>query len=278
MPGKRYSRFDPEYGEDTKNLFEGFEDTDDEYSGQRKPSRLKNDEAGMFGGPQKKKELSFFNKENNENFDDEDDYYGNGGRRRAPFLVRVFAWLAVIVIIFATGYFATNYFIGLADDASKPKIEDQVGTAEDVTLEDKKESGNVETAVGGKIVTKDYAMYIPNGKDFTVRNVSLVHGRVEQDMQKILEIYFENLREAGISSADIHVLNLFKSDDLVYLNVDANFEKTIAGMNNKKAVDTISGLLSTLSKNFAVKRVKFYINTLESEVKKPVDLSREWEL
>lgn len=280
MSEKRHSRFDPDY-EETGNLFEGFDDTDDEYSEPPKRSRFEDDNRPLFGN-RKKKSVAFFNRESGEAFGDSNDSWYDEDEEekshRFPFLVRMFIWLALIAAVFAIGYFAANYFIGESGDSNSPGIDKMVGSSSDIALEDRKEADSTETSAPESVATAEYKLYIPNGKDFTVRKAEITRGRTEEDMERMLSMYFDSLREAGMLNNDIRILDLFKSDNLVYLNLDAGFEKFISSLDEKKASDVVTGLLSTLWNNFSVKKVKFYINAQESGVRSPVNLSQQWGL
>ncbi len=280
MPEKRHSRFDPDYEEETGNLFEGFEDTDDEYSEPPKRSRFEDDHRPLFGS-RKKRSVAFFNRESGEAFGDSNDsWYAEEEEKpsRFPFLVRMFIWLALVAAVFAIGYYAANYFIGDADDKNSPGIDKIVGNSSDIALEDRKEADSKEQPATENVATTEYKLYIPNGKDFTVRRAEITHGRTEEDMARMLAMYFDSLREAGLSNKDVHVIDLFKSDDLAYLNLDSGFEQLISALDEKKASDVVTGLLSVLWNNFSVKKVKFYINAQESGVRVPVNLSQRWGL
>lgn len=279
---KRRSRFDPEYDEDGVKLFDDFEDTDDEYKEPPRRSRFEDDDRPLFSG-RKKKQVAFFNKENGEAFgeSEEADIFEDDEHKSVPFLVRMFAWLAMLVVIFGIGYFAASYAADYFGKKSSPEVSDMVGSSSDVALEDKKEAKPTVSHSAKEtleIETSKYKLYIPNGKDFTVRKVEIAHGRTEQDIDKLLTMYFENLHEAGVINSDARFINLFKSDNLLYINTDSSFERLISSLDEKKATEVITGMLSTLWNNFSVKKVKFYIGGQEPSVKEPIDLSVQWGL
>ena len=290
MSEKRRSRFDPEYEGETGNLFEGFEDTDDEVMETPRRSRFEDDDRPLFGA-RKKKSVAFFDEKGEafgnpeENDFDEDDFDGEYGKKRMPLFARLLIWLVLFVLIGAAGYFTADYFIGRME--SKSLSEDPAVTArtDEKDAADKSVSSAPAVKTGKKQAepaktanTVQYRLYIPNGKDFTVRRVEIEHGRTEQDMERMLQMYFDSLREAGLSKNDVRIVNLFKSDSLAYLNLDNGFEKIISALDEKKAAEVITGLLSTLWNNFSVKKVKFYINGQTPDVKVPVDLSDQWGL
>ena len=162
---KRHSRFDPEYDTEGAKLFDAFDDTDDEYKEPPRKSRFEDDDRPLFGG-RKKKNVAFFNKQGEAFGDEDEDYDDEEKRKRAPFMVRMFAWLAMLIAIFIVGYFGANYAIDYFAQKSTPKVSDMVGSSADVALEDKKEA-KPDTSNDQKetveIETSKYKLYIPNG-------------------------------------------------------------------------------------------------------------------
>ncbi|MDO4952767.1 MAG: GerMN domain-containing protein [Synergistaceae bacterium] len=280
MPERRYSRFDPEYNEQDGRLFDDFDDTDDEYGEPQRRSRFEDaDKGSLFGGKKKKKKAAFEETEGRL-FDDatEDDYDEDDERPRAPLAVRIFAMLVFLAVIFAAGYYGTGYIADVMGHKDRTAAENAAEKSNTPLHENRNEPAKTETHASKTAETATYKLYIPDGKNFSVRNVEIARGTVEQDMKKLLEMYFENLREAGIGSSDVTILNLFKSDNLLYLNLNSGFESNIAKLNEKQAAALITGILSTLKDNFSVKKIKFYVNNRQPNVKQPVDLSDLWEL
>lgn len=277
MVTPRRSRFDPEY-EEEENIYDNFDESDDEFSAAKpRRSRFEEDNEPLFR-INKRRQTTLFDKKNGEAFGDfDEEEYDEEQRHKAPFLVRLFVWIMMLVLIGFAGYYAANYFIGYSETKSEVKVSDS-GNSQDLALEDKKEA---ETAAPQKVenmATKTYKLYIPAGKDYAVRKVEITSGRVEQDMQKLLEMYFDSMREEGIISVEIKPDNIFKSGDLLYINTAGNLEKAIQSLDEAKASTLITGMLSTLWNNFSVRKVKFYINSKESEIRVPVDLSAQWGL
>lgn len=277
MVTPRRSRFDPEY-EENEDIYGNFDDSDDEFNvaPKRRESRFEDDNEPLFR-INKKRQTTLFDKNSGEAFGDfEEEEYEEEGRK-APFLVRLFAWIVMLVLLGTAGYYAANYFMGYAETKSESTVADS-GNSQDIALEDKKEAETAAQQTAERITTKQYKLYIPSGKDYAVRKVEIPCGRVEQDMQKLLEMYFDSMREDGIISAELKVQNIFKSGDLLYINTDNNFEKAVQSLDEAKASKMITGMLSTLWNNFSVRKVKFYINGKNSDVRIPVDLSVQWGL
>ncbi len=279
MPERRHSRFDPEYSEQDGRLFDDFDDTDDEYGEAPRRSRFEDaDKGSLFGGRKKKKDA--FSESEGRFFDDdaEEDYDEDYERHRAPLAVRILAMLVFLAVIFAAGYYGTGYIADVIGHKDRNAGENTAEKSTATLPESKNKPAKNETHTAKTAETATYKLYIPNGKDFSVRSVEIARGTVEQDMKKLIEMYFENLRETGTVSSDAAILNLFKSDNLLYLNLNGGFESNIAKLDEKQAAALITGMLSTLKDNFSVRKIKFYINSRQPGVKQPVDLSELWEL
>ena len=276
MPERRYSRFDPEYSEQNGRLFDDFDDTDDEYGEAPRRSRFEDSDKGSLFGGRKKKKKAAFEETEGRLFEDgtEDDYDEDSEPPRTPLAVRILAMLVFLAAIFAAGYYGTGYLAGVMGHEDRPAAEK--GTAQFQKSEGEQEKK--QTPVSRSDGTAKYKLFIPNGKDFSVRSVEISRGTVEQDMKKLLEMYFANLKEAGIISSDVTILNLFKSDNLLYLNLAGDFENNMSKLGEKQAAALITGMLSILKENFSVKKIKFYVNSRQPGVTQPVDLSEQWEL
>ena len=61
----------------------------------------------------------------------EDDYYEEE-EHKAPKIVRIFAWIALMVILFACGYLATNYFFSWSDKRGGELIVNVFGKGSEV--------------------------------------------------------------------------------------------------------------------------------------------------
>ena len=191
---------------------------------------------------------------------------------------KVVAMLVFLAVIFAAGYYGTGYIADVIGHKDRNAGENTAEKSTATLPESKNKPAKNETHTAKTAETATYKLYVPNGKDFSVRSVEISRGTVEQDMKKLLEMYFANLKEAGIISSDVTILNLFKSDNLLYLNLGGDFENNMSKLGEKQAAALITGMLSILKENFSVKKIKFYVNSRQPGVTQPVDLSEQWEL
>ena len=101
--------------------------------------------------------------------DDEEDYEDDEEQRpRAPKIVRIFAWIALVVILFTCGYVATNYFFAWSDKQGGERIGSVYGSGAEVA----------ETAAQQEPAPSNaqYSIYVPDGQSFQTRAIELKPG------------------------------------------------------------------------------------------------------
>lgn len=207
-------------------------------------------------------------------YDEEIDYYDDEERKRAPFLVRVFAWIALIAVLFAVGYIGANYFFSWIDKKGASKA--GVVYAPD-SAAGQSQQGAAVSGIAGSVA---YTIYIPdkNGK-FIERSIDIDKGLPEEDIAKVLAVYIDGLKEINLMDNGVAVQNVFCSGDWLYLDMTRAFESSIKRIGKDKAAFVITGLVKTMQENFPpIKKVKFYIEGRESSDKSAADLSKPWEI
>ena len=121
--------------------------------------------------------------------DDEEDYEDDEEQRpRAPKIVRIFAWIALVVILFTCGYVATNYFFAWSDKQGGERIGSVYGSGAEVA----------ETAAEQEPAPSNaqYSIYVPDGQSFQTRAIELKPGATrEDDIQRVLSMYIDSLKE-----------------------------------------------------------------------------------
>lgn len=206
--------------------------------------------------------------------DDFDEYNDDSETRKAPFLVRVFAWAALLAILFACGYLGANYFFNWADKKNSTRVGSVVGTTAEVKQTIPAETGGV--AVAGSAV---YTIYIPENGKFTERPADIQKGTKESDLARILAMYIDSLKETKMLNNDVKTQNIFISGDWLYVDMNGAFQASMKSLGKNKGALVITGMLKTVSENFPpVKKVKFYIDGKEPNLSAPVDLTKPWGL
>ena len=194
--------------------------------------------------------------------------------RKAPRVVRVFAWVALMLILFASGYLATNYFFAWSDSKGGPRIGNVYGSPEEV-----KTAVKDEAATAAADAQDTYTLYLPDGDTFKSRSVSITaDGTQEERMMKVLSMYVDSLKETRVFDPATAITALYQSGDCLYIDMTAAFLTSIKTLGKVKAEQALSGLMQTVKENFSpLRRIKFYVGSREITDKQPVDLTTEWE-
>lgn len=223
------------------------------------------EEARSLRGSRKRKTMK------RAEIDDEEDYEDDEEQRpRAPKIVRIFAWIALVVILFTCGYVATNYFFAWSDKQGGERIGSVYGSGAEVA----------ETAAQQEPApsSAQYSIYVPDGQSFQTRAIELKPGATrEDDMQKVLSMYIDSLKETKAMDPAVSVTNVFQSGEWLYVDMTAAFQSSIKKLGKDKAAQALNGMLNTMRDNFPpVKKIKFYVNSKEITEKTPVDLTTAW--
>ncbi|MGC9490713.1 MAG: GerMN domain-containing protein [Thermovirgaceae bacterium] len=239
-------------------MFSAFWDQDDR---RRAPWRYDAEEE---------EDLDLYEEENEEEQTEEE----GSGNRKAPLMLRIFVWVAAIVVFFAIGYWGSGIALNWLDNKGIIGDKQVVRSPEEARQVSTEGGEESESASGPR---SRFVIYVPSGDAFREESVSLVAGLLEDDLQKVLSELFRTYREEGLISGDVRVLHVFRNGDKVYLDLNDPFLESVSKMTKEKAVSVITGIVSTVSKNFSpVTRVRFLINGKEVEETKPVDLSSFW--
>ena len=193
---------------------------------------------------------------------------------KAPKIVRVFAWIALMIILFACGYLATNYFFSWSDKKGGERIGSVYGTGAEVEEHEKREAAQVPTSSDAA-----YTIYIPGDNGYEERAVEIAGSQtVEEDVSKVMSMYVDSLKETKAFDTNVAIGDIFRSGDWLYLDMNDAFQKSLKTMGKEKAQKVLGGFVRAARKNFPpAKKVKFYVNSREIKDKNPVDLSEPWE-
>ncbi len=206
--------------------------------------------------------------------DDEEDFDDDDYRRpKAPKVVRIFAWAALVVILFTVGYVATNYFFAWSDKRGGERIGNVYGSGEEAARTPAEEETRPKAA-GSR-----YSVYIPEGSSFRTRSIELQPGGTrEEDIKKVLSMYIDSLKETKLMDPQAAVNNVFQGGEWLYVDMTQPFLDSVKKLKKEQAAGVLNGMLNTMRDNFTpVKKLKFYINSKEITDKKPVDLTGAWE-
>ncbi|MEG1642152.1 MAG: GerMN domain-containing protein [Synergistaceae bacterium] len=196
----------------------------------------------------------------------EEAEYGKG----APILVKAFSWIALIAILFAIGYGGANYIFKWLDKKNPNKIGNVIAN-----VQERKENNRTSTISGEK-----YTLYIPseNG-EYSKRDVKIFEDTKEKNIYKLAEMYVNSLKETKTISRNVAIKNIFINGDWIYVDFTKDLEQSLKTATAKDGTLFVTGLLKTIKENFApVRKIKIYIDSNESAMKTPIDITQPWEL
>lgn len=204
--------------------------------------------------------------------DDDDGGYEEETRTKAPRLVRIFAWIALLAVFFACGYAGANYFLNRTD-RSDARIGGVVSGGDEARNMIR---NNEATGLGDA----SYKLYMPKaGGGFEEREIKIRKGLPEEDIRHVLTVYVDGLKELTEFEPGVQVMNIFRSGDWLYIDMSQDFLRSLKKLGKDKSTLVLTGLVHTMQENFPpVKKVKFYIEGNESKDKDPVNIENAWEL
>ncbi|MFA0888435.1 MAG: hypothetical protein ACC613_04965 [Synergistales bacterium] len=202
----------------------------------------------------------------------EEQLQGRKGRRspeqaKAPWLLRLVSWSAVMLLLFTLGYFGTGLILKWVDSKGGPQETTVVSGQEPVPGEKP------------NLSQRGYKIYALKGDQITESRTVTNGGLMESDMREVLQALFGLLKADGILDPQSAVLHTFRTGDLLYLDVNDACIRSIAGLPLPKANLVMTGIVRTAIENFRpVTRVRFLVNGRESGETKPVNLTVAWQL
>ncbi|OUO94128.1 GerMN domain-containing protein [Cloacibacillus sp. An23] len=225
------------------------------------------EEARSLRGGRRRKAMKRADFDDEDDYEDDDDY----SRPRAPKIVRIFAWIALVVILFTCGYVATNYFFSWSDKKGGERIGNVYGSGAEIT----ESAATAENAPSNA----KYSIYVPDGSSFQTRSIEIKPGGTrEEDIQKVLSMYIDSLKETKAMDTAAAVNSVFHGGDWLYVDMTPAFQSSIKKLGKEKAAQVLNGMLNTMRDNFPpIKKIKFYVNSKEITDKTPVDLTGPWE-
>lgn len=199
---------------------------------------------------------------------DEDDYQG----ARTPKIVKIFAWVALMIILFTCGYVATNYFFSWSDKKGGERIGNVYGSGSEIAAEAPQPDG------AGQPSSVKYQLYIPDGGSFQTREVGITSGGArEDDIQKVVAMYIDSLKETKALAPAVSVTGIFQSGEWLYIDLTPEFQSSLKKLGKEKTTQVLNGLLKTVEENFhPINKIKFYVLSKEITDKNPVDLTQPW--
>lgn len=211
-------------------------------------------------------------------FPDEDemeDIREDEERDKAPLALRVVAWLSVLVLLFAAGYWGTSLtlkFLDKRDVIGQKDVISGPGEARRIAEDQAPDSG----AIGSR---SGFQIFIPREGNLLPQSISHVSGLLEDDVKAVISGLFDIMRTEKTISEQVRVLHVFRNGDLLYLDLNDPFPDALQKLSAPVANLVMTALVRTIVHNFSpVVRVRFLINGKDPEMKTPVDLTMPWQL
>lgn len=208
----------------------------------------------------------------NSDYEEYDEYQDEiDNHKRAPILVRVFAWIALLAIFFVCGYIGANYFFSWADKKGGPRVGRVLGSGSEIRQMQQ------DTSISSTSGNAKYKLYFPDGGKIITREIDIRRGMVEEDIEKVVSMYVDGLKETKMLDNTVNTLNIFRNGDWLYLDMTSAFQSSLKKLGKDKAMVVIGGLVKTMQDNFPpIKKIKFYIDGKDTSDKTPVDLTIPW--
>jgi hypothetical protein len=186
---------------------------------------------------------------------------------KAPWLLRLVSWSAVMLLLFTLGYFGTGLALKWVDRKEGPAETKIVSGKEPVP-----------GASAGASQT-GYKVYSLKGDRIIESRASTNGGVMEADLREVMKSLFGLLKVEGLLDPQATVLHVFRTGDLLYLDVNDACIRSITSLPKEKANLVMTGIVRTAIDNFRpLSRVRFLVNGKESQDKQPVDLTVAWQL
>jgi hypothetical protein len=186
---------------------------------------------------------------------------------KAPWLLRLVSWSAVMLLLFTLGYFGTGLMLKWVDSRGGPQETTIVSGQEPIPGERPTPS------------QRGYKVYSLKGDQISETRTETNGGLMESDMKEVLQALLGLLKAEGILDSQAAVLHVFRTGDLLYLDVNDACVRSIAALPLPKANLVMTGIVRTAIENFRpVTRVRFLVNGRESGETKPVNLAVAWQL
>jgi len=186
---------------------------------------------------------------------------------RAPWLLRLVSWSAVLLLMFTLGYFGTGLALKWVDRKGGPQ-ESTIVSGDEPSPDARPASGR-----------PGYRLYSLKGDQIVESRISTTGGLLETDFRDVMQALFSQLKAEGLVDEQATVLHVFRTGDLLYVDLNDACVRSIKALPGPKANLVMTGIVRTAVENFhPVTRVRFLVNGRESLEKKPIDLTVAWQL
>ncbi|TDY54999.1 sporulation and spore germination protein [Aminivibrio pyruvatiphilus] len=193
--------------------------------------------------------------------------------KKAPLLIRIIAWLAVVAFCFVAGYVGTSLALRMLDKKDILMRKDVASDRQEA--QGVLEGGSTEIRVNARKVA--FSVYFPREGAIVSEKTDILSGIMEDDIRQVFGKIISLV--PGRFSPDMKVLNVFRSGDTLFLNLNASFISSLAKLGAKESTLFITAVVRTITENFPpLTKVRFLINGKVASEGAPVDLTVPWQL
>ncbi len=190
--------------------------------------------------------------------------------RKAPLLLRLVAWISLAALFGAIGYAAPDWIFRLMNRGGEPDVVANGPEAERALAPNPASSDESR----GTCV-----LYVPGASDLEPRDFTYRKGLREEEIGQSVEEFLAASKESRWIDGRAGLLNLFRSGDWLYINLNGAFLDSLRTLGRQKAPVLLTGLVRSVAEGFPpIQKIKFYIDGREIQGKDPVDLSKPWSL
>ena len=193
--------------------------------------------------------------------------------RKAPLPYRMIAWVSLAVICFGMGYFGTSLALKMLNKNEVNLQEDVVSSresAEKLLKQEDLSSESLKTS-GRKALHK---LYYPDNNGVAIKEIEFYPGLMEEDILKVMSFLSDESKIQGFLEEDFSVLHVFRTGEMLYLDLSSSFERSVMKMREDKAASLMTSIVRTMVENFPpVKKVRILVEGRMPVGSLPVDLS-----
>jgi hypothetical protein len=199
--------------------------------------------------------------------------------RKAPLPYRIVAWISLIMICFGLGYFGTSMLLD-ATGKDAASVDKNVVSNQD-ELEEVLSEKN-QAPAGGELgfTSNRLNIYIPSGESIEKGTITVNPSAVMEDKIKSVVHRIGNATASnGFSDRSFRVIHVFRTGDMLYLDMTRDFQEAVKSMGERKASILMTSIVRSMVENFVpVSRVRILVQGNVPSRELPVNLSVAWQL
>jgi hypothetical protein len=205
-------------------------------------------------------------------------------RIHAPILLRVLTWIGVVLLCFVVGYIGTSWGIrllnqrGILEQADLVASQDELRTflrEDDAAREATQRAESLASPpLNAKKLTLNLS--IPRDNTLIPTAYDIIAGTREEDIEEAVR---KLILESGLFTPDVRIAHVFRTADMLYLNMTGPFVQMLARAGASDSTLFITGVVRSVQDNFSpIRRVCFLVDGKMTSAGAPVDLTAIWQL